>query len=92
MSIFRYRQTGILSPASSPEQRRSRRKKNESPPAEAQEYKSEFKQEYAHPDYIPHEFRVHYAAQPHPADMPMQHYTMIPEQMLVSDYPQSVLL
>ncbi|KAE9419114.1 hypothetical protein Angca_002273, partial [Angiostrongylus cantonensis] len=29
--ISRYRQTGILSPASSPEQRRTRRKKNESP-------------------------------------------------------------
>ncbi|KHJ93739.1 hypothetical protein OESDEN_06344 [Oesophagostomum dentatum] len=90
--VSRYRQTGILSPASSPEQRRSRRKKNESPPVEAQEYKPEFKPNYSHPDYVAHDFRVHYAAQPHPAEMAMQHYTMIPEQMLVSDYPQTVLL
>ncbi|EPB76937.1 paired box' domain protein [Ancylostoma ceylanicum] len=90
--ISRYRQTGILSPASSPEQRRTRRKKNESPPAESQEYKPEFKHDYSHPEYVTHDFRVHYAAQPHPAEMAMPHYTMIPEQMLVPDYSQPVLL
>lgn len=101
---FRYRQTGILSPASSPEQRRTRRKKNESPTTlvDTNDYKPGFKHDYnSHntADYAsPHDFRLHYAAAaagaaPHPADMAaMQHYTMIPEQMLVQDYPQPVLL
>lgn len=102
--ISRYRQTGILSPASSPEQRRTRRKKNESPTTlvDTNDYKPGFKHDYnSHntADYAsPHDFRLHYAAAaagaaPHPADMAaMQHYTMIPEQMLVQDYPQPVLL
>ncbi|KAK6752582.1 hypothetical protein RB195_003788 [Necator americanus] len=89
--ISRYRQTGILSPASSPEQRRSRRKKNESPPVETQEYKPDFKHDYSNSDYVTHDFRMHYATAAHPSEMAMQHY-MIPEQMLVPDYPQPVLL
>ncbi|WKY03274.1 hypothetical protein Q1695_004763 [Nippostrongylus brasiliensis] len=98
--ISRYRQTGILSPASSPEQRRTRRKKNESPSTlvDVNEYKPDFKHDYTHSatDYVTHDFHLHYAtaaSAPHPADMAaMQHYTMIPNQMLVQDYPQPVLL
>uniref|UniRef100_W6NQR1 Uncharacterized protein n=1 Tax=Haemonchus contortus TaxID=6289 RepID=W6NQR1_HAECO len=93
-----YRQTGILSPASSPEQRRTRRKKNESPAGtDTHEYKPEIKHEYTHAaEYVTHDFRVHYAgagATQHPAEMAaMQHYTMIPEHMLAQEYPQPVLL
>ncbi|KAK6055835.1 hypothetical protein COOONC_06660 [Cooperia oncophora] len=93
-----YRQTGILSPASSPEQRRTRRKKNESPAgADVHEYKPDFKPDYTHAnDYVAHDFRVHYAGAggaQHPTEMAtMQHYTMIPEHMIAQDYPQAVLL
>ncbi|KAK5985197.1 Paired domain-containing protein [Trichostrongylus colubriformis] len=96
--ISRYRQTGILSPASSPEQRRTRRKKNESPAGtDMHEYKPEFKNDYTHAaDYVTHDFRSHYAAASaaqHPGEMAtMQHYTMIPEHMLAQDYLQPVLL
>ncbi|KAJ1349708.1 hypothetical protein KIN20_005328 [Parelaphostrongylus tenuis] len=103
--ISRYRQTGILSPASSPEQRRTRRKKNESPPSasslvDLHEYKPEFKHDYTHAaaanDYVAQDFRLHYAATASPhgvVDMAtMQHYTMLPEQMLMQDYQQSILL
>ncbi|VDO25388.1 unnamed protein product [Haemonchus placei] len=97
-ACFRYRQTGILSPASSPEQRRTRRKKNESPAGtDTHEYKPDIKHEYTHAaEYVTHDFRVHYAgagATQHPAEMAaMQHYTMIPEHMLAQEYPQPVLL
>ncbi|KJH46546.1 paired box' domain protein [Dictyocaulus viviparus] len=103
--ISRYRQTGILSPASSPEQRRTRRKKNESPSSatslvDLHEYKPEFKHDYTHSttvaDYTAHDFRLHYATTTPSHGVvemaAMQHYTMLPEQMLMQEYPQSILL